>query len=163
MNGIIDTIAGNGSSGYSGDGGLATQCQLNTPSGIFIENNTLFISDFLNDRIRKMVVNLNMQSTTGTTMELMTNSLTTGQITSGEAVTSTGTVTSSQQSIQSNPAINLNILGVICAALVGVLLIGGIIVVIVIIKRRRNNTSGKDIELSKYKFLPEVEKSKSEK
>ena len=36
--GTITTIAGNGTPGYSGDGGPATQAQLNRPNGIAIDN-----------------------------------------------------------------------------------------------------------------------------
>ena len=35
--GIITTIAGNGTAGFSGDGGLATSAQLNTPTGIAVD------------------------------------------------------------------------------------------------------------------------------
>ena len=45
-NGLIATIAGNGSRGYSGDGGLATQAQLNAPSAIALGNNgNLYVAD----------------------------------------------------------------------------------------------------------------------
>ena len=45
-NGLIATIAGNGSRGYSGDGGLATQAQLNSPSAIALgSNGNLYVAD----------------------------------------------------------------------------------------------------------------------
>ncbi|MEQ9205528.1 MAG: YDG domain-containing protein, partial [Cyclobacteriaceae bacterium] len=54
-NGIITTIAGNGTQGYSGDGGLATSAQLNAPYGItFDTNDNLFISEIGNHTIRKI-------------------------------------------------------------------------------------------------------------
>ena len=39
VNGIISTIAGNGTNGYSGDGGLAVTAQFNSPRGICIDSN----------------------------------------------------------------------------------------------------------------------------
>ena len=52
--GIITTVAGSGhGAGFSGDGGLATNAQLNTPTGIaFDENENLFIADESNHRVR---------------------------------------------------------------------------------------------------------------
>jgi sugar lactone lactonase YvrE len=51
--GIITTIAGTGTAGFSGDGGPATQAQLNLPSGIAIDGKSnLFLSDRSNNRIR---------------------------------------------------------------------------------------------------------------
>lgn len=52
--GIINVVAGNGTTGFSGDGGLATSAQLNTPTGISIagNGNCLFIADWSNSRIR---------------------------------------------------------------------------------------------------------------
>nr|MBC8284777.1 hypothetical protein [Nitrospinota bacterium] len=51
--GIITTIAGTGTEGFSGDGGPATQAQLNHPSGIaFDGKGNLFFSDRSNERIR---------------------------------------------------------------------------------------------------------------
>jgi trimeric autotransporter adhesin len=53
--GIITTIAGNGTSGFSGDGGLATSAQLNNPAGIVMDSaGNLYIADNLNNRIRKI-------------------------------------------------------------------------------------------------------------
>ena len=53
--GIITTVAGNGIEGYSGDGGLATQASLNLPFHIAIDvHGNLFISDLVNNRIRKV-------------------------------------------------------------------------------------------------------------
>ena len=52
-NGLIATIAGNGSRGYSGDGGLATQAQLDSPSAIALGNNgNLYVADTDNCAIR---------------------------------------------------------------------------------------------------------------
>ena len=53
--GIITTVAGTGASGFSGDGGLATNASLDWPSGIaFDSQGNLFISDSGNNRIRKI-------------------------------------------------------------------------------------------------------------
>jgi hypothetical protein len=51
--GIITTVAGTGRPGYSGDGGPATQAQLNSPYGIALDTaNNLHIVDRLNSCIR---------------------------------------------------------------------------------------------------------------
>ncbi|MGB6020595.1 MAG: PKD domain-containing protein [Sulfurimonadaceae bacterium] len=48
-------VAGNGSAGYSGDGGLATAAKLNTPGSIIIDaNNNILFSDKRNNVIRKI-------------------------------------------------------------------------------------------------------------
>ncbi len=53
--GVINTIAGNGSAGYSGDGGQATAAELNYPWGVTIDAlGNLYISDQVNNRIRKV-------------------------------------------------------------------------------------------------------------
>src|SRR5437879_547854 len=53
--GIITTVAGNGSFGFSGDGGPATSADLNFPTGIAIDSSgNLFITDSLNNRIRRV-------------------------------------------------------------------------------------------------------------
>jgi uncharacterized protein (TIGR03437 family) len=43
--GIIQTVVGNGTTGYSGDGGLATDAQLRSVSGITLSGSTLYVSD----------------------------------------------------------------------------------------------------------------------
>ena len=56
--GIISTVAGTGTGGYSGDGGPATNAALNNPSGVTIDaSGNLFIADQSNRRIRKMDTN----------------------------------------------------------------------------------------------------------
>jgi len=52
--GIITTVAGNGTSGFSGDGGLATAAQLHSPQGLAADaSGNLYIDDG-NYRIRKV-------------------------------------------------------------------------------------------------------------
>ncbi|MEO7298345.1 MAG: kelch repeat-containing protein [Verrucomicrobiota bacterium] len=56
-NGAISTVAGNGSSQYSGDGGQATNASLNFPQAIAVDNlGNLFITES-SDRIRKITSN----------------------------------------------------------------------------------------------------------
>jgi sugar lactone lactonase YvrE len=50
--GTITTFAGNGMSGYSGDGGYATQAAIGAPRGIAIKDGALYISNGGNARIR---------------------------------------------------------------------------------------------------------------
>jgi len=53
--GIINTIAGTGTAGYSGDGGPATAAQLNNPYDVQIDSaGNLYITDNANHRIRKV-------------------------------------------------------------------------------------------------------------
>jgi trimeric autotransporter adhesin len=53
--GIITTVAGNGIEGFAGDGGLATQASLDLPFHIAVDDHgNLYISDLLNNRIRKV-------------------------------------------------------------------------------------------------------------
>ncbi|MCP4696421.1 MAG: hypothetical protein GY862_06195 [Gammaproteobacteria bacterium] len=53
--GIITTIAGNGSGGYSGDGGPATAAQIDAPMGIVIDSGgTVYFASRNNDVIRKI-------------------------------------------------------------------------------------------------------------
>jgi sugar lactone lactonase YvrE len=57
-NGIITTVAGNGSSGYSGDGGAATNASLDYPEGVAVDaSGNLYIADSDNNRIRKVDTN----------------------------------------------------------------------------------------------------------
>lgn len=55
--GTIETIAGNGTPGFSGDGGPAAEAGLNGPSGIgFDAAGLLYVADQLNNRIRVLTV-----------------------------------------------------------------------------------------------------------
>src|SRR5438874_221493 len=52
---LITRVAGNGSPGYSGDGGPAINAQLDNPSGMAVDSTgNLFIADTRNQRIRKV-------------------------------------------------------------------------------------------------------------
>ena len=58
INGIITAVAGNGTNGYSGDGGAATNAELNDPSGVAVDaTGNLLIADFENNVIRKVGTN----------------------------------------------------------------------------------------------------------
>jgi sugar lactone lactonase YvrE len=53
--GIITTVAGNGTAGYSGDGGPATSASLAFPESVTVDGSgNLFIADDANDRIRRV-------------------------------------------------------------------------------------------------------------
>lgn len=53
--GIISTVAGNGTAGYSGDGGPATNAQLKTPFSVRVDTGgNIFIADGDNNVIRKV-------------------------------------------------------------------------------------------------------------
>ena len=54
-NGLITTVAGNGTQGYSGDGGPATNASLNQPNSVVVDAfGNLFIADAANGRIREV-------------------------------------------------------------------------------------------------------------
>ena len=53
--GVINTVAGNGTSGFSGDGGPAIEATLNQPWSIAADRaGNLFIADYYNNRVRKV-------------------------------------------------------------------------------------------------------------
>jgi len=53
--GVISTIAGDGISGFAGDGGTATSAHLKLPSGVKVDSaGNVFIADSGNNRIRKI-------------------------------------------------------------------------------------------------------------
>lgn len=53
--GIITTVAGTGSGGYSGDGGQATAAELSGPAGVAVDNSgNLFIADAYDNVIREV-------------------------------------------------------------------------------------------------------------
>ncbi|MBS1652904.1 MAG: T9SS type A sorting domain-containing protein [Bacteroidetes bacterium] len=104
--GIISTMAGIGTLGYSGDGGAATSAQLNSPTGIaFDYYGNAYIADLNNDRIRKVtcvsptvIINSTKNSVClGDTLTLSSSGASsytwTGGITSGVSFTPTTTQT----------------------------------------------------------------------
>ena len=55
LDGIIETVAGTGVAGFSGDGGLAIQADLNWAQGIAIDvDGSVYIADTQNQRIRRI-------------------------------------------------------------------------------------------------------------
>ncbi len=53
--GVISTVAGNGTRGISGDGGAATSAAMNTPLGVAVDaQGNLYVSDSENHRVRKV-------------------------------------------------------------------------------------------------------------
>jgi DNA-binding beta-propeller fold protein YncE len=54
-NGVISDFAGNGTAGYSGDGGPATAAELNDPSGVAVDSDgNVYIADSANNLIRRV-------------------------------------------------------------------------------------------------------------
>jgi uncharacterized protein (TIGR03437 family) len=65
-NGTIDTIAGNGTAGYQGDGGLATAAELASPNSVAVDSSgDLYIADTGNNRVR-MVTGGEISTVAGT-------------------------------------------------------------------------------------------------
>ena len=55
VTGLISTVAGTGTAGFSGDGGPGTSAQLHSPQGVAVDGaGNLFIADWLNFRIRRV-------------------------------------------------------------------------------------------------------------
>ena len=66
--GNIQTVAGNGTAGYGGDGGSATNAELNDPFGVFVDSQgDIFIADTDNSAIREVAASTgNIQTVAGT-------------------------------------------------------------------------------------------------
>lgn len=83
--GFISTIAGNGTPGYSGDGGAATAAQLNTPAGLALDaGGNIYVADSNNNAVRKL-----QPLGSGLNISAVANSASgqTGAIAPGELVT----------------------------------------------------------------------------
>ncbi len=65
--GVITTVAGTGTSGFSGDGGVATSAQLNNPTDVTIDGSgNIYIADNGNHRVRMVLGNGNINTVAGT-------------------------------------------------------------------------------------------------
>ena len=65
--GMIHTVAGNGEGGYRGEAGKAVDALLHAPGGLaFDSEGNLYIADALNQRVRRMDVNGQIQTVAGT-------------------------------------------------------------------------------------------------
>jgi hypothetical protein len=64
--GTIQTVAGNGCFGYSGDGGPAAQACLGYPNAIAVSGNNVFIADTYNNAVRQFTVGGMIQTVAGT-------------------------------------------------------------------------------------------------
>ena len=68
--GVISTVAGKGTSGFLGDGGLATKAWLDLPFCVALDSQTnLYIGDSFNQRVRKVIGGI--INTVATTTALM--------------------------------------------------------------------------------------------
>lgn len=66
VNGLISTVAGNGSQGFGGDGGPAAAAALNSPNAIAVDTaHNLYIADSGNNRIRKVDASGNISTVAG--------------------------------------------------------------------------------------------------
>lgn len=62
--GIINTVVGNGTYGYSGDGGAATSAELRAPEGLAVDTaGNIYIADMYDNRIRKVTATTGIIST----------------------------------------------------------------------------------------------------
>jgi uncharacterized protein YjiK len=65
--GTITTVAGNGTSGFSGDGGPATSARLRDPQGVAVDAaGNLYIADSSNNRVRKVSASGTITTIAGT-------------------------------------------------------------------------------------------------
>jgi sugar lactone lactonase YvrE len=66
LEGMIYTLAGNGTQGYGGDGGPAASAKLNNPTGVAVDTSgNLYIADSYNARIRKVTTDGVIQTVAG--------------------------------------------------------------------------------------------------
>jgi uncharacterized protein (TIGR03437 family) len=64
--GNIQTVAGNGSAGFSGDGGPAISARLGSPDGVAVDSSgNVYIADTANHRIRKVTTDGTIQTIAG--------------------------------------------------------------------------------------------------
>jgi sugar lactone lactonase YvrE len=65
--GVIETVVGNGTQGFAGDGAAATSAELDTPMGLAVgTDGRIFVSDSHNERIRVIATNGTITTFAGT-------------------------------------------------------------------------------------------------
>src|SRR5205085_2088677 len=66
QDGVIHTVAGNGTSGFSGDGGPAIAAGLYGPSSVAVDaNGNVYLSDFFSNRVRTITPDGLIQTVAG--------------------------------------------------------------------------------------------------
>ncbi len=96
--GIISTVAGDGTPGYTGNGGAATIAELNTPLGVAVDSaGNLYIADYSNNVIRKVSVNSTFPATSVGKTSVSQNIFV--ELTAASAITSI-TVPKAQNGVQ---------------------------------------------------------------
>ena len=80
--GIITTFAGNGKSGFSGDGGPANLASVNAASVALAASGNLFIADFVNGRVREVMAaaSTTLPSISATNVASFTTSISPGSL-----------------------------------------------------------------------------------
>jgi len=61
--GVITSVAGNGTQGFSGDHGPAVEAAIDSPTGLAIASGSLYLADTRNQRIRRLDLTTGMLST----------------------------------------------------------------------------------------------------
>ncbi len=104
VSGLIQTIAGNGTKGYSGDGGVATNAMLSGPSALAINAaGNVWVADTLNNAVRELQF-----ATGGTTIAAVTNGASnlSGPVAPGEVIVLYGSGLGPAQLAQYQPDSN---------------------------------------------------------
>lgn len=68
-NGLVRTVAGNGTTGYSGNGGPATSAQLDGPNSIAVSGSNLYIAEIDNNVVRRVDANGTISLVAGDTID----------------------------------------------------------------------------------------------
>jgi sugar lactone lactonase YvrE len=75
-NGVITTVAGNGTGGFSGDNGPATSAELAEPEGVAVDSaGNVYIPDYANNRIRVLIPSAQLSTLAITTPSTLPSGL----------------------------------------------------------------------------------------
>jgi uncharacterized protein (TIGR03437 family) len=88
-NGVITTVAGNGSAGFGGDNGPATSAQVNNPRGLAVDSaGNVYIADMFNNRIRVLAPMIPRPAASSPTINAVANAASNlgGPVAPGEIV-----------------------------------------------------------------------------